>query len=136
MRRGTRLHRLTAHRRDGRSCQGVTMRRRRGGVQGDRDADVIEVGLDELLGIGYEDVPEPATDENEVYPGSEHDRPGADTVVDPGAFDQWQADEPDVPGASLGAAFFGWLVAGGTVVLLLALAGAVVTLIGWHKLPD
>jgi hypothetical protein len=112
------------------------MRRRRGGVQEDRDADVIEVGLDELLRIGYTDVPELGTDENEVDPGGGDDGPGDDTAVDAGTVDEWQADEPDLPGASFGAAFFGWLVAGGTAVLMLALAGAVVTLIGWHKLAD
>jgi len=112
------------------------MRRWRGGLQGDRDVDVIEVGLDELLRIGYEDVPELGSDETDVIPGGDDDGPGDDTAVDRGAFDEWQADEPDLAGASFGAAFFGWLVAGGTAVLLLALASAVVTLIGWDKLPD
>jgi len=40
------------------------------------------------------------------------------------------------PGASFGVAFFGWLVASGTSVLLLALVAAVGTVIGWEKLAD
>ncbi|MGW1346734.1 hypothetical protein ACWCOV_37170 [Kribbella sp. NPDC002412] len=88
------------------------MVRRRGAVHGDREYDVIEVGLDELLGIG--------------------DDAGDD--AGPGADEPYLEEEPRVPGASFGAAFFGWLVACGTAVLLLLFVGAVCTLIGWDKL--
>ncbi|MFI7065208.1 hypothetical protein ACIBL3_29735 [Kribbella sp. NPDC050124] len=99
------------------------MMRRRGAVHGDRESDDIEVGLDELLGTRDSGVREDAgADEpipqDEAYPEDEAYREG----------------EPRVPGASLGAAFFGWLVACGTAVLLLALVGAVCTLIGWDRL--
>jgi hypothetical protein len=100
------------------------MMRRRGAVHGDRESDVIEVGLDELLRTGDEgagDDPDPGSDEDDA---------------DPGTIDEWRADEPGLAGASFGAAFFGWLVAGGTAVLLLALVSAVAALIGWDKLAD
>ena len=98
------------------------MMRRRGAVRGDRESDVIEVGLDELLRTGYEgagDDPDPAGDEDDA---------------DPGIIDESRADEPGLAGASFGAAFFGWLVAVGTAVLLLALVSAVGALIGWDRL--
>jgi len=97
------------------------MMRRRGAVHGDRESDIIEVGLDELLRSGYEgagDDPAPAGDEDA---GS-------------GTFEEWRAVEPDLAGASFGVAFFGWLVAVGTALLLLALVGAVGALIGWDRL--
>jgi hypothetical protein len=100
------------------------MVRRRGAVHGDRESGVIEVGLDELLRTGHEgagDDPDPAGDEDDA---------------DPGTFKERRADETVLAGASFGAAFFGWLVAVGTAVLLLALVGAVGALIGWDRLVD
>jgi hypothetical protein len=93
------------------------MMRQRGAVH--RDPKVIEVGLDELLQAGYERAqrhPDPDSDEDDA---------------DRGVVDEWRADEA---GVSFGVAFFGWLVAGGIVVLLLASVGAVGTLIGWDRL--
>jgi hypothetical protein len=98
------------------------MMRRRGAVHGESEPGVIEVGLDELLRHGSEaaeDDPALVTDDDDAGPAT---------------FDEWRADEPDLAGVSFGAAFFGWLVAGGTAVLLLALVGAVGTLIGWDRL--
>jgi hypothetical protein len=100
------------------------MMRRRGAVHGDRESDVVEVGLDELLRTGYEDA------------GDDPDLGGDENDADPGSFDEWRADEHDLAGASFGAAFFGWLVAGGTAVLLLAFVSAVGALIGRDKLAD
>jgi len=98
--------------------------RRRGAVDREGEPGVIEVGLDELLRPGYEaaeDDPAPNT---------------GDDDADPATFDEWRADQPDPAGVSFGAAFFGWLVAGGTAVLLLTLLGAVGTVIGWDKLAE
>ncbi|RZT14881.1 hypothetical protein EV649_5661 [Kribbella sp. VKM Ac-2569] len=92
------------------------MMRRRGAVHG--DPRVIEVGLDELLQAGYE--------RTEQDPDPDSDGDDADRGVD-----EWRADES---GVSFGVAFFGWLVAGGIVVLLLASVGAVGTVIGWDRL--
>ena len=113
------------------------MLRRRGTVYGDSEFDqVIEVGLDELLGIDDEGHDEGGDE------GTEDDR---DLVTDAGVrdddagpdeYDDWREDEPDLAGASFGAAFFGWLVASGTVVLLLALVSGVCSLIGWDELAD
>ncbi|TDX08850.1 hypothetical protein [Kribbella sp. VKM Ac-2566] len=92
------------------------MMRQRGAVH--REPKVLEVGLDELLQAGYERAerdPDPDNDEDDA---------------DQGVVDQWRADE----GVSFGVAFFGWLVAGGIVVLLLASVGAAGTLIGWERL--
>jgi hypothetical protein len=107
------------------------MMRRRGAVHGDRESEVIEVGLDELLRTGYkgaDDDPAPGPDDDDADPGTDED--DADTS------DEWRANEPDLAGASFGVAFFGWLVAGGTAVLLLALVSAVGALIGGDKLAD
>jgi hypothetical protein len=101
---------------------------RRGAVYREQESDVIEVGLDELLGTdreGMEADPGPATDE-----GPMGDDP------DLSADDESREDEPDLAPASLSAAFFGWLVAGSTAVLLVALVTAVCTLIGSDKLAD
>ena len=97
---------------------------RRRDKQSDR---VVEVGLDELLwpGASTEDAP---------------DADDADEPADERRADERRADEPAAepvqPGASFGVAFFGWLVASGTSVLLMALVGAVGTVIGWDKLAD
>ncbi|WP_410786940.1 hypothetical protein [Kribbella sp. C-35] len=93
------------------------MMRQRGAVH--RDPKVIEVGLDELLQAGYkraERDPDPDSDEDDA---------------DQRVVDEWRADDA---GVSFGVAFFGWLVAGGIVVLLLASVGAVGTQIGWNRL--
>jgi hypothetical protein len=117
------------------------MVRRRGAVYGDRESDqVIEVGLDELFGTdseGVEDDPDLSTDDGSlqddadlgVPEGSRDDKPGL-------AYDEWREDESDLASASLSAAFFGWLVASGTAVLLVALVSGICTLIGWQKLAD
>jgi hypothetical protein len=108
------------------------MVRRWGAVHGDRESSqVIEVGLDELLGIdreGLEDDPDRGAEE-----GSREDDSGLGAEEDDSDRDEWREDVPDVAGASLGAAFFGWLVASGTAVLLVALVSAVCTLIGWDR---
>ena len=100
------------------------MVRRRGAVYGDSESDqAIEVGLDELFGTdddGMED--DPVLETDEAVRANDADS------------DEWRETEPDRPGASIGAAFFGWLVASGTAVLLLAWVGAVCTVIGWDKL--
>ncbi|TDO67235.1 hypothetical protein EV651_103143 [Kribbella sp. VKM Ac-2571] len=90
------------------------MMRRRGAVHG--GPRVIEVGLDELLRTGYEHT---AQD------------PDPDTAADDADRAERRADDA---GVSFGVAFFGWLVASGIVVLLLAAVGAVGTLIGWNRL--
>jgi hypothetical protein len=93
------------------------MMRQRGAVH--RDPKVIEVGLDELLRAGYERAkrdPDPDSDED---------------AADRGVADERRADQA---GVSFGVAFFGWLVASGIVVLLLASVGVVGTVIGWDRL--
>jgi hypothetical protein len=83
----------------------------------------------------YEDA-EPGTYED-AYPGTYEDaEPGSFEDGGPDTVDAWRADQPEQAGASFGVAFFGWLVAGGTVVLLLAFLGAAGTLLGWDKLAD
>jgi hypothetical protein len=90
------------------------MMRRRGAVHG--GPRVIEVGLDELLRTGYE--------HTKQDPDPDSDWDGADLG----------ASRADEAGVSFGVAFFGWLVAGGIVVLLLASVGAAGTVIGWERL--
>ncbi|TCO50307.1 hypothetical protein EV646_102381 [Kribbella antiqua] len=135
------------------------MVRRWGAVHGDRESgQVVEVGLDELLGWARvqddseldadeeyrEDEPDPVAAEDGIgYEADESTSVDADLGVSDtaelaaseqlGVSDEWRED---LAGASLGAAFVGWLVAGGTAVLLLALAAAVGSLIGWDKLAD
>jgi hypothetical protein len=105
------------------------MWRRRGAVHEDREfGQAVEVGLDELLGTddeGMEDDRDLGTDDG-----------SREVDADLAAYEEWREDEPDMAGASFGAAFFGWLVASGTAVLLVALVSAVCTLIGWDKLAD
>jgi hypothetical protein len=94
------------------------MLRRRGTVQRDRD-----VGLDELFWPGVSTV--------------DDDLDTNDTGDDNGdTGDDGRAGEPGPTDASFGVAFFGWLVAGGTSVLLMALVGAACALIGWDRLVD
>ena len=114
----------------------------------DKESDrVVEVGLDELLwpGASTEDEPdadaadEPAgervageqriSERRAGERGAGERRAGERRVGEPAA-------APVQPGASFGVAFFGWLVASGTSVLLLALVAAVGTVIGWEKLAD
>ncbi len=111
------------------------MMRRRGAVHGDRESEVIEVGLDELLRTGYEGA-EDDPDEGQSGRNQTGDPDTDDDAADPGTFDEWRAEQPDRAGASFGAAFFGWLVASGTAILLLALVSVVGALIGWEKLAD
>jgi hypothetical protein len=102
---------------------------RRGAVYRGQESDqVIEVGLDELLGTDHEGV--------EADPDLGADEEPVEDAPDPATDDEWREDEPDLATASLSAAFFGWLVAGGTAVLLVALVTAVCTLIGSDKLAD
>ena len=87
------------------------MLRRRDTVHRDRRSE--QVGLDELFWPGVSTVDD------------------ADVPEDPGGH-----DEPRQGGATFGVAFFGWLVASGTSVLVMALVGAVCAWIGWEKLQD
>ncbi|GAA1120303.1 hypothetical protein GCM10009630_17560 [Kribbella jejuensis] len=92
------------------------MLRRRDTVHRNRRSEQVQVGLDELFWPGVSTV-----DESDV------DIPN-DAAEDP--------KEPEPAGATLGVAFFGWLVASGTSVLLMALVGAVCAWIGWEKVQD
>src|SRR6187397_2525808 len=99
----------------------------------DKESDrVVEVGLDELLwpGASTEDEPDAdAADEpaGERVAGEQRiseRRAGERGAGDRGAGERRvgePAAAPVQPGASFGVAFFGWLVASGTSVLLLAL---------------
>ncbi|HWD83172.1 MAG TPA: hypothetical protein VG497_29935 [Kribbella sp.] len=93
------------------------MLRRRDTVHRNRRSEQVQVGLDELFWPGVStvdegdvDIPEDAAEEDE--------------------------NEREPAGATFGVAFFGWLVASGTSVLLLALVGAVCAWIGWERLQD
>ena len=92
------------------------MLRRRGTVHRDRRSEQVEVGLDDLVWPGVS-----TADESDV----ELPEDSAEN-----------ADRPEPGGATFGVAFFGWLVASGTSVLLMALVGAVCAWIGWQRLQD
>ncbi|MEV0788019.1 hypothetical protein [Kribbella sp. NPDC050459] len=109
----------------------------------DKESDrVVEVGLDELLWPGASTEEEPDADAA--------DEPAGERVAGDQRISERRAGErgagerrvgepaaaPVQPGASFGVAFFGWLVASGTSVLLLALVAAVGTVIGWDELAD
>jgi MFS family permease len=81
-----------------------------------------------LFGIeaeGLEDDVEVGTDERHL----ENDADLSPLVTD-------AQEEPGLVGGAFSAAFFGWLVAGGTVVLLVSLLGVVCSLIGWDRIAD
>ncbi|GAA1595003.1 hypothetical protein GCM10009742_47140 [Kribbella karoonensis] len=92
------------------------MLRRRDTVHRDRRSEQVQVGLDELLWPGVSTV-----DEGDVEVPEDADE---------------NEDEPEPRGATFGVAYFGWLVASGTSVLLMALVGAVCAWIGWARLQD
>lgn len=108
------------------------MVRRRSAVHRDREPEVVEVGLDDLF--------RPQDDRADAEPQDEE--PDADESQDDEddlvgytewGDDEWRDDETEVAGASFGVAFFGWLVASGTAVLLMALVAAVGAAIGWDR---
>lgn len=118
------------------------MVRRRSAVHRDREPEVVEVGLDELFWPQDDRAdaePQDAELEDEELQDEE---PGAnepsDDEDDPVGYAEWgdeerRDDETEVAGASFGVAFFGWLVASGTAVLLMALVAAVGAVIGWDR---
>ncbi|NIK58420.1 hypothetical protein [Kribbella shirazensis] len=98
---------------------------------------MIEVGLDELFRFGSEDEDEDEDEDADAGSESDYAQPVDDEDdAEPDAVEQWRADEPEPAGASFGAAFFGWLVAGSSAVLLVALVSAVGALIGWDKVAS
>lgn len=109
------------------------MVRRRSVVHRDREPEVVEVGLDELFWPDNDDradaEPQDAEPQDEA-PGDDEPRDDEDDLV---GYDEWRDDETEVAGTSFGVAFFGWLVASGTAVLLLALVAAVGAVIGWDR---
>jgi hypothetical protein len=108
---------------------------RRGAVYADRESgQVIEVGLDELFGIEAEGLEDEGLEDDDVEVGTVERH--LDNDADLSIGDEWREDEPDVVGGAFSAAFFGWLVAGSTVVLLVSLLGVVCSLIGWDRIAD
>ncbi|MGW5192645.1 hypothetical protein ACWEOO_25605 [Kribbella sp. NPDC004138] len=104
----------------------------------DKESDrVVEVGLDELLWPGASTEDEPDADAADEPAG---ERVAGEQRISERRAGERGAGEPAAervqPGASFGVAFFGWLVASGTSVLLMALVAAVGTVIGWDKLAD
>ncbi|MET9271975.1 hypothetical protein [Kribbella sp. NPDC003557] len=128
------------------------MARRRGTVHREkRSEQVIQVGLDELLWPGVSTVDDSDWDTDEDVDAAPVDTQPVDIQpvdiqpVDIQPVGTRPADaqpaehrraEPRPAGASFGVAFFGWLVAGSTSVLLMALVGGVGTVIGWDELED
>ena len=107
------------------------MARRRGTVHRDkRSEQVIQVGLDELLWPGVSTV-----DDSDWETDEDVDAAPVDTQPAAQPAEHRRAG-PRPAGASFGVAFFGWLVAGSTSVLLMALVGGVGTVIGWDELED